>query len=397
MQRSLAVLFLAQLISVTGSVSVVQIGGLVGLEIAPRDDLATLPLSLMVIGTAIGTLGAAALMQRIGRRLGFAVGAAIGATAMLCAGIALQAGEFVPFCAAVALFGISLAFTQQFRFAAAECVDTARAPVAIGWVLFGSIGGALLGPRLIHWLAAEPISATASAVFTSLAGLLGASMLLFLLFFTAPRSHIDASGSSWRSNTQSLWSRPGFLLAVVAGATSYGVMTLVMTATPISMHAHQGHSMTVTGWVIASHVVAMYLPSLFTGAILTRWGCREVMLAGTVALGSSLIVGLAGQSVGHYWASLVLLGLGWNFLFVGATTLLTRTYNVAERFKAQAINDFCVFGASALASLLAGGVLHYVGWTWLLVIPLPLLAVVILALIRNDSAPFAVPASPRGS
>ena len=392
---NLAVLFLAQTISVTGSVSVVQLGGLVGLELAPREDLATLPLSLMVVGTALGTVLAAALMQAVGRRIGFGCGALIASGAMVAAANALSAGAFTAFCLAIALFGVSLAFTQQFRFAAAESVRAERASVAIGWVLFGSIGGAVLGPRLIQWAQREPLSATAEFVMWTLAVLLAGSALLFAAFYRGAGAAQRSADSAQTSTAGALWRRPGFALAVAAGATSYGVMTLVMTATPISMHAHSGHSMVATGWVIASHVVAMYLPSLFTGAIIVRVGCRPVMAAGIVALAASLCVGLLGHAVLHYWWSLVLLGLGWNFLFVGATTLLTRTYAPHERFRAQAINDFVVFGAAALASLLSGGLLYYVGWAALLLVPLPLLAMLLVGVMRANEVNYRT--APTGS
>ncbi|MEM8982427.1 MAG: MFS transporter [Pseudomonadota bacterium] len=384
MWRSLAVLFVAQLFSVSGSVSLVQLGGLVGLELSPRRDLATLPLSLMVIGTAVATLLAAALMKRIGRRWGFCVGASVASLAMLGSAVAAAAGSFVGLCAGATAFGVSLAFTQQFRFAAAESVSTERAPIAIGGVLFGSIGGAILGPQLSNAFAAESVSATAAAVFAALSALTATSAILFALVYPSRPSGCSADDADLApAVTASLWRRPAFLIAVLGGAASYGVMTLVMTATPISMHAHHGHSLATTGFVITSHVIAMYLPSIATGAVITRFGATRVMIAGVIALAASLAVGWAGQSVPHYWTALVLLGLGWNFLFVGATSQLTTTYRPAERYKAQAINDFCVFGTAAAASLASGAVLFYIGWVWLMLVPLPLLVVVGVVLARG--------------
>ena len=386
MRVNLWVLIVAQTISVTGSVSIVQIGGLVGLELAPRSDLATMPLTLMVLGTAAGTLLAARLMAAIGRRRGFVIGAAIGASAMLTAAIALHSAVFSVFVAAAGLFGISLAFTQQFRFAAAETMPADKAALAVGWVLFGSIGGALLGPQLIRWFSADSMVTTAGHVFGALAALL---LLSSLVFATTYRDSAMVPTTSGRTSgpATGLAARPKFLLAVLAGAVSYGVMTLVMTATPISMHSHQGHSMTATGWVISSHVIAMYLPSLATGGLIVRFGTRPVMAAGTLLLAVASVAGLLGVGLLHYWWALVALGLGWNFLFVGATSLLTETYHPDERFRAQAYNDFCVFGASALASLASGALLHYAGWTWLLALPLPLLLAVLVAILRARGAP----------
>ncbi|MEM1262061.1 MAG: MFS transporter [Pseudomonadota bacterium] len=387
MWRRLAVLFVAQLFSVSGSVSLVQLGGLVGLELSPRLDLATLPLSLMVVGTAVGTVVAAGLMKRIGRRWGFMVGASIASLAMLgCAG-ATSASSFVSFCACATVFGISLAFTQQYRFAAAESVSPARAPMAIGGVLFGSIGGAILGPQLSNILAAATVSTTGSRVFMTLAALMAMSSVLFAAVFprTPPLSDYDRQPTSFARGV-ALWRRPQFLIALLGGAASYGVMTLVMTATPISMHAHHGHSLATTGVIITSHVVAMYLPSLATGAVIARLGTTAVMLGGVVALAVSLAVGWLGQTVGHYWLALVLLGLGWNFLFVASTTRLTTTYSEEEKYRAQAMNDFCVFGTAAAASLASGAVLYYIGWVWLMVAPMPLLVAVGWILLRRDRA-----------
>ena len=176
-------------------------------------------------------------------------------------------------------------------------------------------------------------------------------------------------------------------MAVFGGTMSYGAMTFVMTATPLSMHVHDGHSLAVTAEVIRAHVLGMYVPSLFTGFLIERFGTVRIMAGGAVALLAACIVGYQGQSVLHYWYSLVLLGVGWNFLYVGGTAMLTFTYRMSERFKAQAVNEFCVFGTSAAGSLLAGTVIHYYGWFTLVTIPIPLLALVLvgLVLVRRET------------
>ncbi len=383
--RNVVLLIIAQLISVTGSVSMVQLGGLVGRDIAPRSDLATLPLSMMVVGTALGTLLAGRTMQLLGRRKGFVCGAAIGLVAMLGCAFATGAEAFAVYCLAGILFGIGLGFAQQYRFAAAESVAADKAPIAISLVLLGSIGGAVLAPQLIVMNSQAEISATAAGVFFMLAVLLGASMLILATLYRDPLAGPADAAENASPRVRELLHRPGFGLAVAGGAVSYGVMTLMMTATPISMHAHHGYSLGQTGWVISSHVVAMYLPSFFTGVMIARVGARAIMLVGVVALLASVGCGLAGQLVSHYWWSLVFLGVGWNFLFVGGTTMLTETYQPEERFKAQSLNDFCVFGAAALASLASGAMLHYIGWTRLLLVPIPLLLLVAVGLVRSAS------------
>ncbi|MEM7277447.1 MAG: MFS transporter [Pseudomonadota bacterium] len=380
--RNLGVLLLAQLVSVSGSVTTVLLGGIIGTAISPRADLATLPLSLMVIGTALMSAPAALLMQRIGRRLGFTLGAVAGALAMLLAFVSVREDMFWLFCLATSLYGINLAFTQQFRFAAAESVTAKWVSWAVSVVLLGSIGGALLGPRVVAALADDTNTASYSLAFATIGGLLLASALsLFVVFRDSVVEHAEDHMSA--RPLRDIVKHAGFMTALSGGVIGYGVMTLIMTATPISMHVNSGHSMDSTAWVISSHVLAMYLPSLFSAALITRFGCRPVMLGGVVLFAMSLLFGLQGHQVVHYWLTLVALGVGWNFLYVGGTTLLTQCYRSSERFKAQAFNDFAVFGISALASVAAGSLMHYLGWTWLMLAPIPVLALVAVMLMRK--------------
>jgi MFS family permease len=181
--------------------------------------------------------------------------------------------------------------------------------------------------------------------------------------------------------------QPVYIVAVLGGTVAYGVMTLLMTATPLSMHIHDGYTLEATANVIRAHVLGMYVPSLVSGILIERLGTVKMMTLGAFALLASAVIGLQGQSIMHYWYALVLLGIGWNFLYVGATTMLTLTYSMAERFKAQAVNEFCVFGTSATASLLAGTVIYFYGWYTLVLIPLPLLILIVagLYLVRRDS------------
>jgi MFS family permease len=181
--------------------------------------------------------------------------------------------------------------------------------------------------------------------------------------------------------------QPVFIVAVLGGIAGYGLMTLVMTATPLSMSVNNGYSLQVTAGVISAHVLAMYVPSLVSGFLIERLGVIRMMFAGAIALLATSIIGLQGHAVMHYWWALVLLGIGWNFLYVGATTMLTYTYSIAERYRAQGINEFLVFGSSATASLLAGTVMHYFGWFRLMLIPIPVLLLVCIALlmVRKNS------------
>ncbi len=386
MQRraNLTLYFLAQVIFVSGSVLIVTLGGIVGSELAPHPSLATLPPSLMVVGTALATVPAALLMQRIGRRFGFASGAVLAAGGALLAALGLEIKSFALFTAAVGLIGATLAFSAQFRFAAAESVAPEKAGWAISIILLGSIGGAVIGPELATrspgWIEGQPYQ----GALLAMAGLYAlAASLLLLTRNPAPVS--DAANREPGRPLLAIAAQPAFVVAVLAGVIGQGVMIFIMTATPISMHVVDGHSIDDTARVIQAHVVAMYLPSLASAPLIQRFGTHKLMTAGAVALSATVAVGLAGHELMHYWWALVLLGVGWNFLFVGGTTALVATYRPAERFRAQALNDFSIFGASALASLMAGALLHGFGWSAVLLSTLPALGLMLLAVIHAQA------------
>jgi len=326
-------------------------------------------------------------MRAIGRKAGSTLASLSAAVAVLLAGYALQAESFGIFIVAGALFGINMAFTQQYRYAAAESVESRYSSRAISLVLVGAIGGAVIGPALVtelrYWWPDVQYLGTLVAV----AGLYLGQAILFLGLGPL-RDEQGAVGERPARPLSEIARQPVFLMAVFGGTMSYGAMTFVMTATPLSMNVHDGHSLEVTAAVIQSHVLGMYVPSFFTGFLIERFGTVRIMAAGAMALLAACVIGLQGQSVMHYWYALVLLGVGWNFLYIGGTTMLTLTYRMNERFKAQAVNEFCIFGTSAAGSLLAGIVIHVYGWTTLVLIPLlPLCAVLAgLFLVRNQGA-----------
>ena len=393
MQRTnLTLYFLAQVILVSGSVLILTIGGIVGSELAPHPSLATLPLSLMVVGTALATVPTALLMQRIGRRSGFAGGAAFAVCAALLAVLGLEINSFALFAAAAGLIGVTLAFSAQLRFAAAESVAPEKAGWAISIILLGAIGGAFIGPELATrspgWIPDQPHH----GALLALAGLYALAAGL-LLFTRNPPSTSDAEAREAGRPLFEIAAQPNFVVAVLAGVVGQGVMVFIMTATPISMHVLDGHGIDDTARVIQAHVVAMYLPSLASAPLIQRFGAYKLMTAGAAALSATVATGLAGHEVTHYWWALVMLGIGWNFLFVGATTALVATYRPAEKFRAQALNDFSVFGTSALASLLAGALLHSFGWSVVLLSTLPalalMLAAVAYAMLGNRAAAVA--------
>jgi MFS family permease len=386
--RNLVILLGSQFIAVSGSVLIVTIGGLVGAKLSSDASFATLPLSIMVVGTACATIFAAMLMRRVGRRTGFVVGALIAATGGVVSAYGLYVESFVLFCLGVGLYGVNNAFVQQYRFAAAESVANELTSRAISLVLLGAIGGAFFGPLLAtvgqDWVAAHLYMGSMLAI-----GVLQGVVTALLFGLTEPVTAAAGAQDSAERALRSIVVQPTYLVAMAASVVGYGVMTLVMTATPLSMHVHDGLSLPDTAWVIQSHVLAMYVPSLFSGVLIARLGVVRVLSLGVIALLATIVFGLRGHAVGHYWWSLVLLGVGWNFLFVGGTALLVDSYRPVERFKAQAVNEFSVFGASAVASLLAGTLIHHWGWNTVLWSTAPLLVVMglVLAIFSRRFAP----------
>ena len=374
--RNVLVLMIAAIPMTGGSVLMVILAGIIGASIAPDPGLATLPISLVIVATALSTVPATWFMAHYGRRNGFFLAGVVAVASALLAAYAVGAQSFVLFCAGCAGVGAKLAFTQQFRFAAAESVDTQHSGTAISIVLLGSIGGALLGPAIATqtWLQTETMH---QGSFFLLAGFYVLGIVMLVLYHD--------SGSQRRASVSldqvgGIMRRPLFLIAVFAALVGQGTMAFIMTATPLSMHVLGDHSLSQTASVIRGHVIAMYLPALFTGFLVDKWGPRNVIFIGVLVNALTLIIGMQGHEYLHYWWALVLLGVGWNFMFVGGTALLVRQTTTDERFSAQSVNEFMVFGASALASLLAGSVIHWLGWNAVLWACVPGLVLMLFSL-----------------
>ncbi|MCH8116829.1 MAG: MFS transporter [Proteobacteria bacterium] len=384
-KNNLIILVICQLISATGSVVIVTLGGIIGADLTSNPAWSTLPISMMVVAIAATTIPATLLMRRLGRSRGFAIASLSAVIAVLVAAYALSEASFAMFMVAAAMFGINMAFTQQYRYAAAESVPARYTARAVSFVLVGSIGGALIGPELAtrgqNWVSDVPYAGTMLA----LAALYLVQAVLLLRLKSADEAFHEDDVRPSRGLRQ-IVRQPVFLVAVLGGTVGYGLMTLVMTATPLSMHINDGYSIEQTASVIRAHVLGMYVPSLVSGFLIERLGVTRMMFFGALGLLATSIVALQGQSVLHYWGALILLGVGWNFLYVGGTTMLTYTYSMSERFQAQAANEFLVFGTSAIASLLAGTVMHYFGWSRLMLVPIPILLIIFVALllVRRD-------------
>ena len=384
--RNIVILLVCQMISATGAIVIVTLGGIIGSELVTNPAFATLPVSIMVVVVAATTIPATILMRKIGRRYAFSLSSLCAVTSVLIAAFALYSQSFAWFILATGTFGINMAFTQQYRYAAAESVEPRFVPRAISLVLVGAIGGAILGPELVKYgqYAIPTIQYAGTLVALSVLFLIQSALFLTL----GPlRGEDDETAVQAQRPLGAITRQPVFIVAVLGGTVAYGVMTFIMTATPLSMHINDGFSLEDTAQIIRSHVIAMYAPSLISGYLMERLGVIRMMTIGGFGLVGACIIGLQGHSMMHYWYTLVLLGVGWNFLYVGGTTMLTLTYSMSERFKAQAVNEFSVFGTSALGSLLAGTVMYVYGWYTLVLVPLPLLLVILAGLyyVRHDS------------
>ena len=384
--RPVWMLSATQALCMSGSFLFVLLGGIIGTHLAPNPALATLPVSLLVAGVAASVVPAGVLILRFGRRAVFVGSALQAAAGCVLAGYAIASGRFWLFCAAGFLLGSNNAVVMRYRFAAAEYVEAARASRAIAVVMSGALIAAWLGPELAVRTADLVPSAHYAGSFYAGTGLyLAAAVLLSRIGGSAAAADADPAPPR---RLRDIAAQPVFRVAVLAALASYTVMSFIMTATPISMHVVDGHDAVATARVIQIHLLGMYLPSLASGWIIARFGDRPVIVAGTLLMaGCVAIAAYAGHGVVHYGWALGVLGFGWNLLFIAATTLLTKTYRRGERVKAQTLNDFLVFGAQAVASLLAGVAVTTIGWERLNLATLPLLLAVLLATLALGRRP----------
>ncbi len=368
-------------IAMSSQPMMVLIGSIIGADLAPSEQWATLPITLMVIGVAAGILPVNRSMQRWGRRPVLAVFIAFGAGACVLAGHALVLRSFSLFCLAAVMIGATAAALQQLRFAAMESVAAERAPTAASIIMCSGIVAAIIGPELA--LAGRSYTAVAyqGSYWLAAACLLFAGLLL--PFYRAAPAPVSPGAPAGRSSVELLRDRR-VLLAILSGACGFVVMSFVMTATPISMHLHHGHSLEDTKWVIQSHIAAMFLPSLATPWLFRWLGIRGLMAAGLACYVVTIAIGLIDVSVLGFWGQLVMLGIGWNFLFVAGTALLPMTYREGESYRAQALNDAVVFSCQAIASLSAGWAISHASWQAILLLCLaPMLAMTALLLGRH--------------
>ncbi|MCC5866967.1 MAG: MFS transporter [Gammaproteobacteria bacterium] len=379
--RNVTLLTLAQAFSASGSILMTLLAGIIGSRLAPHPGWATLGVTVGILMLALTSLPAALLMQRVGRRAGFVAGALVGVAAGLLAAYAVTIASFTLFCAAMGMVGVTMAFAAQYRFAAAESVEAPLVSRAVSFVMIGTLAAAVVGPQAAVWTRTLLPGAEYAATYLALSVFYLCAIGLLLML--KPTHVRERPGEGSARPLAQVIAQPALLLAMLVAAVGWGVMSFIMTATPISMHVLDGHSVEATAWVIQSHVIAMYLPSLASGWLIARLGLRTVMTVGLVCMFACLVVAVMERHVMHYWWALVLLGVGWNFLFVGGTTLLATSHRSAERFRVQAVNEFVVFGTTALASLLAGVLLQSLGWETINLLMLPLLALTLVFVLRS--------------
>ena len=364
-----------------GTSLMVLLAGIIGMDFAPAPGLATLPIALVVVGLAASTLPTGRLLDRFGRRPVFIAYGVIAVLAALAAMSSLAWNSFTGFCVAALMMGWAGAAGHQYRFAALEAVPPEMAPKATSVLLFGGILAAFIGPEIAvrgrDLLATEYAGSFLLLALCYLAG-------IALISFYRDRAHrLTGQGGAGRPMREILRS-PTVIVAVGAGAVGYGVMSLLMTATPISMHTHAGHSLEATKLVIQSHIAAMYLPSLLYGALFSRLGFRGLLWAGIAFYLLCLAIAVIDSQFLNYWLALVLLGIGWNFLFLSGTNLLPYGYRPEERFRVQSGNDFLVFSVQAVASLGSGWLLYRWQWQGIIYACIPVVLLFAL-LLRSEN------------
>jgi predicted MFS family arabinose efflux permease len=374
-KKNIALLATAQALLLTNGIMLVSINGLLGLQLAADKRLATLPITTYVIGATLATLPAAFFMKRHGRRAGFMLGAGLGILGALISAFAVGIGSFWLLCFGTVFAGTYNAFGQQYRFAAADAAPPDWKSRAISLTLTGGILGGVIGPQ-VGKLTRTLLEPTYLASYGALIGFAALAMLIASRL-TIPPLTIAEQNAVGRPLYQ-IARQPAFIVAVLAAACGYGVMNLLMTATPLAMDIC-GLPFADTAFILQWHVIGMFAPSFFTGGLIKRFGMLNILFTGAALMFLCVGIALSGVTLTHFWWALVLLGIGWNFLFIGGTTLLTETYRPEEKAKVQGSNDFIVLGVQGITSLSAGILITGDGWSSLNSYAIPVVAMTALA------------------
>jgi MFS family permease len=376
-KRNVSLLAACQALLFTNNSTLIAINGLAGLALSPYAALATLPVTCWVLGGAIGTMPASLHMKRVGRQRGLTSGTLWGIVGALICAAAIWMQSFWLLCFGTLVFGVYNAYGQYYRFAAADVASGDFKAIAISLVLAGGLVGGILGPTSSRWTI-ELLAPKFMGAYLVLIGFALATMVL-LRFIRIPTPSAAEQAATGRPLSV-IAAQPKFIVAVLAGAIGYGVMNFLMTSTPIAMQVC-GHPYSDAAFVISSHIIGMFAPSFVTGPLIKRVGVLPVMFTGALFNFLAIGIALSGISVGQFWWSLVLLGVGWNFLYIGGTTLLTETYRPEERARAQGTNEQAIFIMMAISSLSSGVTVTQAGWERVNLFALPLVAVVAVAII----------------
>ena len=378
-KKNVLILAICQALFMSGGSLLISVAGLVGLALAPDKALATVPVSIYVVGMALATLPSSYITKRLGRRAGFLIGSMVGLLgAVVCVG-ALTLGWFWLFLLGSMLIGSHAAMAQLYRFAATDAAPEHFRSKAISLVLAGGLAAAYVGPQIAK------VTRNLVPGREFLGAYVAAAVLLVLLALVLTQLRIPPPKTSTVTHAPArplgeIIRQPRFVVAVLSCMFGYGTMSLLVTSTPLAMVAH-AHPFNDAATVIQWHVVGMFLPSFFTGTLINRMGELPVIFAGVVIDLFCVVVALAGYEFFNFWLALILVGVGWNFMFVGGSSLITRTHSEVERAKTQGTNDFFTFGTMALASLSSGTLLHFLGWQPVLWTAVPMVSVVGLAVV----------------
>jgi MFS family permease len=375
--RDIALLACCQALLLINNSGLIAMNGLVGYALVDNKTFATLGATSFVVGSALAAMPAALWMAKVGRRRGFMTGSAIAVAGAATCALALWLGSFALFCFGTAVIGIYTAFGLQYRFAAAEVAAPEFRAKAISLVLAGGIAGGFLGPQASLW-AMDLLPVRFLGSFLVLSAIAIVALAVQSQVRVPPPSMEETRGGG--RPLARIARQPVFIVAALSAALGYGIMNLLMTATPLAM-SFCGHPFSAAAFVIEWHVVGMYAPGFFTGSLIKRFGALKVIAVGIVLMGACVAVALSGIALWQFWTALLLLGVGWNFMYTGGTTLLIDAYTPAEKAKTQGMNDVIIFTVMSISSFSSGALISAAGWDWMNLGTLPLLAVVASAVL----------------
>jgi MFS family permease len=371
--RDIALLACCQALLLVNNSGLIAMNGLVGYALVDDKIFATLGVTSYVLGSALSAMPAALWMARVGRRRGFMTGSVIAIVGSATCALGIARASFPLYCLGTAIIGVYTAFGLQYRFAATEVAAPDFKAKAISLVLAGGIAGGFIGPTASVW-AKDLFPAPFLGSFVVLSGIALIALLVQSQVRVPAPSAAERTGRA--RPLRRIAAQPTFIVAALAAAFGYGIMNLLMTATPLAM-SFCGHPFSAAAFVIEWHVVGMYAPGFFTGSLIKRYGALKIIVAGTLLMASCVAVSISGVAIWQFWLSLVVLGVGWNFMYTGGTTLLTETYAPAEKAKTQGLNDAIVFTVMLVSSFSSGALVSAAGWERMNLGALPLLAIVV--------------------